>query len=324
MTSNPSTRLAVAVAAFLLAGLACDAGAPAPTIRPRTRTDSIPPAAVKMSPQTDPQPPQLRVEGWAAPMPLPAPVNTAGAEDGPFITSDGQRLFFTFTPDPGVPPERQLLDGVTGTYVSSRQGDGWGEAERVVLEDAGEPALDGCPFLLGNALWFCSARKGNLRGVDLWTAQFRNGLWTDWSSAGARLNGELQAGEMHLSADGATLYFHADLPGGAGGLDLWMTHRIEGGWSEPENLAAVNSPADDTRPALSPDEAQLWFTRTVDAAPGVFRSVWSDAGWGVPELVLWPFAGEPSLDSAGNLYFAHHFVIDGRIVDADIYVALKN
>ena len=49
---------------------------------------------------------------------MEGPVNTAGAEDSPFVTPDGQTLYFFFTPDVRVPAEQQLLDGVTGIWVT--------------------------------------------------------------------------------------------------------------------------------------------------------------------------------------------------------------
>jgi hypothetical protein len=41
-----------------------------------------------------------------------------------------------------VPPEGQLLDEVTGVWVSRKQGDSWTEAERVWLQKPGRPTLD--------------------------------------------------------------------------------------------------------------------------------------------------------------------------------------
>ena len=41
-----------------------------------------------------------------------------------------------------------------------------------------------------------------------------------------------------LSADGQTLYFSSDMPGGFGGFDLWKVRRDGAGWSKPENLGA--------------------------------------------------------------------------------------
>ena len=66
---------------------------------------------------------------------MEGPVNTAGAEDSPFVTPDGQTLYFFFTPDVRVPAEQQLFDGVTGIWVTHRVDGGWTEPERVLLAD---------------------------------------------------------------------------------------------------------------------------------------------------------------------------------------------
>jgi hypothetical protein len=46
-------------------------------------------------------------------------------------------------------------------------------------------------------------------------------------------------------------------------------------------------------------------------------------GWQPPELIISQFAGEPTLDDEGNLYFVHHFYQDGEMIEADIYLAEK-
>ena len=92
----------------------------------RTLRDSkIPADAVKVRPETDAYPPVLHLEGWQQPVGLGPPVDTAGAEDSPFITPDGGTLYFWFTPSTSVPAKKQLLDEVTGIYVSRRQGNTW-------------------------------------------------------------------------------------------------------------------------------------------------------------------------------------------------------
>jgi len=49
----------------------------------------------------------------------------------------------------------------------------------------------------------------------------------------------------------------------------------------------------------------------------------TDKGWGDKELMVSNFAGEPTLDSEGNLYFTHHYFRDGVMIEADIYVAYR-
>ncbi|MBU1878280.1 MAG: hypothetical protein KJ734_04960, partial [Chloroflexi bacterium] len=114
----------LALAAALTASGCAPANTPTPIPTPASRQTAIPAGAVKVAPADDPWPP-VATAGWSQPVPLGAPVNTAGAEDSPFITSDGQTLYFFFTPDVQVPAEKQLFDGVTGIWIAQRAGESW-------------------------------------------------------------------------------------------------------------------------------------------------------------------------------------------------------
>lgn len=285
-----------------------------------TREEAIPPDAVKFTPETDANPPEVHSEEYGDPVPLPYPINTAGAEDSPFILPDGNTLYFFFTPDVRVPPEKQLLDGVTGIYSSTMRNGSWGTPERIILQDPGRLALDGCEFVRGNEMWFCSAREG-YTGMNLFTATFRDGKWRDWRYAGDTLNKGYRVGEMHITKDGARLYFHSSRAGSKGGLDIWVSENMDGEWQTPHNVESVNSSESEGWPFITDDGGELWFTRTYGGTPSIFRSRRIGKNWSVPELMVSSFAGEPTLDLEGNLYFVHHFFTDGTMREADIYVA---
>jgi len=172
-------------------------------------------------------------------------------------------------------------------------------------------------------LWFCSIRAGNFRDIDMWTAAWDGTHWADIFNAGAHLNQDLQIGEMHLSPNGAVLIYHRPDEDYSSGYDLWEVPREGEGWGLPVKLDNLNSSQDDSRPALSPDGHELWFTRTHSGTPAIFRSQWMDGEWGAPELILSQFAGEPSIDKVGNIYFTHHFFREGKMIEADIYIAEK-
>ncbi len=305
-------------AALLALGACSQASeiAPSPTPTPPDRLAAIPPGAGMILPENDLNPPLVLLPGYSQPVPLPASINTPGAEDSPFITPDGNTLYFFFTPDMNIPAQEQILDGVTGIYVVSKMGDTWGQPERVMLQEQGRLAMDGCAFVQGQAIWFCSAREGFM-GVRWFTAEYQAGRWQGWQPAA--FPPAYQVGELHISADGNQLYFHSERPGGQGQLDIWMSENVMGAWQEPVNLAVVNTPDSEGWPALSPDGSTLWFTRNF----GIWRSLWNGEAWGEPELVISPLAGEPTLDAAGNIYFVHHYLVDGDIVQADLFVALK-
>jgi hypothetical protein len=127
---------------------------------------------------------------------------------------------------------------------------------------------------------------------------------------------------MHITADGNTLFFHSERAGGEGGLDIWSSQKINGDWQGPQNIVAVNTADNEGWPFISQDGTELWFTRTYMGSPAVYRSKSLNGAWKEPELIVSQFAGEPTLDSDGNLYFVHHFFNEaGDMVEADIYVA---
>ncbi len=295
---------------------------PSPQNTLPSRESAIPADAVKMTPDMDIHPPILHSEEWMDPVPLSSAINTAGGEDSPFVMPDGNTLYFFFTPDVSTPAEKQLFDGVTGIYVSTKLNGSWSNAQRVVIQDPGKLALDGAEFVQDDVMWFASAREG-YNELNLFTARFIDGKWADWQYAGDQIK-EYQVGEMHITADWSELYFHSPRPGGKGQLDIWVTRRVNGEWQQPENIEIVNTEENEGWPFISQNGDELWFLRTYMGSPAIYRSKKVGGAWSEPELILSQFAGEPSLDIYGNLYFVHHYYSSqGEMVEADIYVAYR-
>ncbi|MFH1174828.1 MAG: hypothetical protein V1725_06860 [archaeon] len=277
-----------------------------------SRQEAIPETAVKITPDMDSNPPQSFSDEYADPVPIPV-IDTAGAEDSAFIMPDGKTLYFFFTPDVNVPVERQLFDGSTGIYVA-RKTNGWSEPERVLLQDKGKLSLDGCAFIQDKSMWFCSAREG-YTGLHWFTTVLKDNKWQNWKNTDFPASYEV--GELHMTAD--ELYFHSSRAGGKGGLDIWVSKKVNGAWSEPENVANVNSAGDEGWPCISPDGKELWFSKEYS----VWRSKSINSIWAAPERMFGPLVGEPSLDAAGNVYFTHHFYRNNTMLEADIYIAEK-
>lgn len=261
---------------------------------------------------------------WEDPVPLGPPINTAGGEDSPFITPDGNNFYFWFTPDVNIPPQDQVFDRVTGIYRSKKRNGEWAEPERVFLTYYDEPSLDGAHTVWDSQMWFASARVGNYRELDMWIAELKDGKWADWRNAGEKLNREYEIGELHITADGTEIYFDSTRTGGKGGKDIWVTRRVNGEWGSPEAVIAVNTGDPEGWPFLTGDGNELWFTR-IRGAPEVWRSMRIEGKWQPPEKVLSSLAGEPTMDREGNLYFVHHYWDDSsnRMIEADIYVCRR-
>jgi hypothetical protein len=292
-----------------------------------TRIDAIPAKAMKMTPEKDAWPP-ISADEWSQPVPLGAPINTAGGEDSPFITPDGNTLYFFFTPDVNLPAENQVGDGITGIWQATRNGDDWLPPKRLGLAEPGQPHLDGCPFVRDDWMAFCSARSGNQREIDIYTAEYENGNWTNIQNWEEPVNQAYRVGELHIANDG-NLYFGSDRSDGLGGFDLWVSRWNGETWEPPINLGAtINTANNENRPFITADGQELWFDGTSQKGfpgPAIFRSHRQhDGSWGPAEEIISSFAGEPALTEDGNtLYFVHHyFSADlSQMIEADIYVS---
>lgn len=281
-----------------------------------SRESAIPKDKVKITTDMDLYPPVLQSNEFEEPVPLEV-VNTAGAEDSPFIPADLDEIYFFFTPDVMVPVEEQVLDKVTGIYVSKRRGGVYQKPERIFLQDPGKLALDGCQFVSGNKMLFCSAREG-YEGLGWFEAEYSDG----WKFKGIlEFPEEYGVGELHVYDN--KVYYHSELDGGKGGLDIWMIEEKDGSYSSPVNIEAVNSEDSEGWPYISNDGQELWFNRWYEGTPASFRSKKIGGKWQAPELIVSSFAGEPTLDKEGNLYFVHHFYEFGEMREADIYVAKR-
>ncbi len=91
----------------------------------------------------------------------------------------------------------------------------------------------------GKAILLAFARKKNSEDDDLYVSFFEDGRWTRPLELGEEINTKYSETTPFLSADGKTLYFSSDRPGGQGSQDIYMTRRLDDTWQhwrKPQNL----------------------------------------------------------------------------------------
>ena len=169
------------------------------------------------------------------------------------------------TPDGAQPPLPQAGDGTQERPLPN----GWTFGEPVNLGPTVNSIHSECSPALsadGLTLLFHSDpdRPGGQGRSDLWMCK-RESVSDPFGepvNLGPTVNSIAGEGGPALSADGLTLLFHSNRPGGQGGHDLWMCTResVSEPFGQPINLgAAVNSSTDDEDPALSADGLTLVF-----------------------------------------------------------------
>lgn len=94
---------------------------------------------------------------------------------------------------------------------------------------------------------------------------------------------EYVCGQPSLSADGNTLFFASDMPGGSGGKDIWMSKMENGAWSTPSNLgSSVNTSGDEMFPYSAPN-GKLYFSSNGHPGMGgldLFSASNENGAWG--------------------------------------------
>lgn len=106
-----------------------------------------------------------------------------------------------------------------------------------------------------------------VRKLEMYEARFKDGTWGDKVPFPYN-NKEYSMGHPALTADGNTLYFASDMPGGKGGVDLYKTSRgTDGKWTTPENLGdKINTEGNEVFPFIH--ESGLFFFSS-DGMPGL-------------------------------------------------------
>ena len=146
----------------------------------------------------------------------------------------------------------------------------------------------------GLTLVFQSNRPGGLGGSDFYVTH-RASAEEPWSTPinlGSNINTAANENACAFSADGHSLYFHSNRPGGLGGGDIYVSRRHnkrdDFAWQPAKNLGSpVNSSGNDIYVGYYEDDAtgivKLYFNQgTLDIYA---RTLQPDETWSTPVLV---------------------------------------
>jgi Tol biopolymer transport system component len=229
-------------------------------------------------------------------------INSQYGDGVPSISTDGLELYFNSD-----------RSGNYDIWVTRRatKGDTWEEPVKLG-PTVNTSHRDGSPSISANglSLYFASDRHGGHGRWDIWvtTRETKADYWSIPINIGPSVNTSDEDRGPSVSADGRTLYFCSNRTGSSGPYDLWATSRITTNdpWGEPVNLGpAINSPAVDASPSISPDGLSLFF---MSSRPGGYGNwdAWvatratTDSDWGTP-LNLGPKINTPAFDGTVTL-----------------------
>jgi len=135
--------------------------------------------------------------------------------------------------------------------------------------------------------------KDDGENSDIYMSSYNGMSWSKTIKLNKNINTKYWESHGFISEDGNQLIFASDRPGGFGGLDLYISLKVNGDWGPAVNLGPeVNTPFNEDRPFLINKGKTLFFSSQGHQNLGgydLFRSdLQSNGLWSDPENLGYP------------------------------------
>ncbi len=221
---------------------------------------------------------------------LDTTINSEFDDMCPVVTPDNNLLYFSSNRHYIKEYEAYIYSG----QYSERKKGFWQPAVQIPISSYDDENVVGCSPD-GNKMLVYANGDYATHDIKMYTrkgAKFTKAPATDLPSD--MNTDDIEMGAC-LTADGNTIYFASNRPGGRGGLDLYVSHRgPDGKWGPSENMGTtINTEYDENYPALSPDGKTLYFaSKGHDSMGGydIFRASFNDdaGSWFMPMNMGFP------------------------------------
>ena len=281
-------------------------------------------------------------------------LSTPGSEFSPVKYKDG--IVFTgeksnvskgkFSPYTGRP--------YFSLYYVPKENNKWGKAEPLSQAEVSKLHNTSATFSPdGNTMFYTASNMAGKKMMNssegivnfsVRKATLQNDKWHN-DEVLPFVSKDYSTGQPSMSADGTTMYFASDMPGGMGGSDIYMVKYENGTWSTPVNLGgAINTAGNEMFPVVS--GSTLYYSSDGIAGMGgldIYKTENKNGSWSPPENMEFPinstqddFGFMPDSASATTGYFSSNrnsddgtdhifsfvrkdyvFTIDGLVVEKD-------
>lgn len=217
-----------------------------------------------------------------------------------------ENLIFTSMREGSTGTEASLRTGESSAdlYITKRDPKGKWSAPALVDgvntdQEEGAAALNDKRNTIYFTRCYIGSKPGDKTNCRIFIAKKSGQRW-DGAEDSKVTADSLSIGHPALNEDESTMIFAAELPGGYGGKDLWMSKHDNKtkSWSLPENLGSgINTSADEMFPYIH-DDGSLYFSSSGHIGMGaldLFKAAKTGQDqWGTPENLKHP------INSASN------------------------
>jgi hypothetical protein len=192
---------------------------------------------------------------------------------GPTISQDGKMIFV----DVGISEDQNPQFTDYDIWFMEQEHTGWSD-----LINPGPPLnsdqFELCPTISSKRTIYYQSPNivGGFGSVDLYRAEFKNGLYQKPENLGDSINSSSMEVSPFIAPDESYLLFSSFRAEGHGDFDIYVSFRKkDGSWTKARNLGeTINTSARETTSVVSPDGKYLFF---MSRRNGIGEYFWVDA-----------------------------------------------
>lgn len=246
-------------------------------------------------------------------------INIPGWSDSPYITGDGEELYYMYSRYNFFPiftGGKPILQGEnieghhnndanpfddSDIYVSSRKQDGtWSKPANLPFNDTRggccAMVVEGPPFTIYYQVYTPANKSTDL----VYRMRDVNGNYGEEINFGPNVNSSSNEDNPHVSEKQDKVWFTSVRPGGKGGSDIWYSEKTNGEWRKAVNVSAINTEKNEDQAWVSKDGSTMYYN-----SDRVYKVSIKDGVYGTPQVVDLgrPIAAEVSLTDDGKEIF---------------------
>jgi len=223
-------------------------------------------------------------------------INTEFSEHSPGVTADESTMVFTSRRNgtgSKIDTDGQFFEDI---YISHLKNGVWSAPVGIAKLNTTDHDASISISADGQELYLYKAgflTQKESEGGDIYVSRLEGTKWSEPEKLAPVINSKSKESHISISADGRTIFFSSNRPGGFGGMDIYTVTKLPNGkWGRARNLGpAINTEYNDDAPFIHPDGKTLYFSSAGHKTMGgldIFKSINIKGRWTTPVNIGYP------------------------------------
>lgn len=176
---------------------------------------------------------------WGKPAPIKGNVNTAQNDIANNLSYDGTKMLL-----------HREVEGQLDIFESELNGLEWSAPKSMPMSISSNRSNDSYASYYpdGYTIYFARDNENRSNGTEIMYSSMQSKMRKDYMAATMLqvVNSKFNEGPIYCHLDGETMYIASNGNNTIGGYDIFVSRKIQGQWSKPENMGyPINTPYDD-------------------------------------------------------------------------------